>query len=154
AIAMAKLADVSVVASDISEKALAVAKSNIDNNGVADKVTLIAGDMFAAVEGQFNLIICNPPYIPSKDINSLQKEVRCYAPVIALDGGKDGLDYYRTIAECADKYLTDGGALALEVGVNQAGSVAKLLEGKYSVSVIKDMQGIERIIIARLTARI
>ncbi|MDE5756821.1 MAG: peptide chain release factor N(5)-glutamine methyltransferase, partial [Clostridia bacterium] len=113
-----------VVAGDVSEKALEVAKQNAVANGVADKVQFVQSDMFENIQGKFDIIVSNPPYIPSGDIAGLDKEVRDYDPLIALDGGKDGLDFYRIFADKAKEFLNDGGYLLLEVGMGQASSVA------------------------------
>ncbi|MDE5911291.1 MAG: peptide chain release factor N(5)-glutamine methyltransferase, partial [Clostridia bacterium] len=138
-----------VTASDISQDALDVAKRNASSNGVEDKITFICGDMFDSVEGKFDVIVSNPPYISSGDIAGLDKEVREYDPHIALDGGADGLDFYRVFADKAADYLNDGGYLLLEVGIDQAKQVVDMLKG-YNCEVIKDLQGIDRIIVGRI----
>ncbi|MDE6211651.1 MAG: peptide chain release factor N(5)-glutamine methyltransferase [Clostridia bacterium] len=138
-----------VTASDISQDALDVAKRNASSNGVEDKITFICGDMFDSVEGKFDVIISNPPYIPSGDIAGLDKEVREYDPHIALDGGADGLDFYRVFADKAADYLNDGGYLLLEVGIDQAKQVVDMLKG-YDCEVIKDLQGVDRIIVGKI----
>jgi release factor glutamine methyltransferase len=106
--------------------------------------------MFENVEGKFDLIVSNPPYIKRADIAYLQKEVRNFEPVLALDGGEDGLDFYREIASRAKQFLHPKGKLLLEVGEGQAESVKALLGVDYQVEIIKDISGIDRIIKADL----
>ena len=137
-----------VVASDISADALAVAKGNFEKHGAS--VIAIKSDMFAELKGKFNVIISNPPYINSDDISSLQLEVKDFEPISALDGGKDGLDFYRIIAAQAKDYLVQGGALLLEVGIGQAEQVKAMLSKSYAVEIIKDINQIDRIIKAVL----
>ncbi len=148
-IAIAGEVSCKVTACDISQDALDVAKCNAILNGVEDKITFVCGNMFEIVDGKFDIIVSNPPYIPSKDIARLDKEVRDYDPHIALDGGEDGLDFYRIFADKAAEYLNDGGYLILEVGVDQADSVVDMLNG-YDCEVVKDLQGIDRIVVARI----
>ncbi len=148
-IAIAGEVSCKVTACDISQDALDVAKRNAILNGVEDKITFVCGNMFEIVDGKFDIIVSNPPYIPSKDIARLDKEVRDYDPHIALDGGEDGLDFYRIFADKAAEYLNDGGYLILEVGVDQADSVVDMLNG-YDCEVVKDLQGIDRIVVARI----
>ena len=138
----------SLTASDFSENALSLAKENFDKHGL--EVDLIQSDMFEKIDGKFDLIVSNPPYIKTEDISSLQPEVKDFEPRSALDGGADGLDFYRVIARDAKARLTSGGALLLEVGINQAEDVKALLEVDYRVEIIKDINGIDRIIKAVL----
>lgn len=138
-----------VLGVDVSEKALEVAKQNAMLND-AD-VEFVSSDMFNNVEGLFDMIISNPPYIKSEDIKNLQKEVK-KEPILALDGGEDGLKFYKIIAEKAYEYLKDGGYILLECGINQSKDIVKLLKdtSKYTeISVILDINGIDRIIKAR-----
>ena len=146
AIAIKKqLTTANVYALDISESALEVAKQNATLNG-AD-ITFIKSDMFENLgELKFDLIISNPPYIKSEDIPKLQKEVKDFEPLSALDGGEDGLDFYRIISNRAKDYLVDGGVLLLECGIGQAKDIAELLSGYKTVEIIKDLEGIDRII--------
>lgn len=153
AVAAASLTDATVVAADISADALKVARGNIDKFNLGDRVELVQSDMFASIEGKYDLIVCNPPYIPSGDIAGLEREVKDHEPLKALDGGEDGLDYYRILAMDASAYLDNAGYLALEVGAGQAGAVKEMLAASYDVEIIKDMQGVERIVMARLKAK-
>jgi release factor-specific protein-(glutamine-N5) methyltransferase len=140
-----------VTLSDVSVEALAVAKSNSEINGVADRCTITAGNMFEALpdDAVYDMIICNPPYIRTEDIETLDREVRIFEPRLALDGGADGLTLYRIIARDAAFHLREDGVLALEIGYDQAQQVSFLLErtGEYGrPAVIKDLQGRDRVI--------
>ncbi len=137
---------------DISKEATAVAKQNARTNGVLDRVTFLNGDVFDPVSPgtKYDVIVSNPPYIPSKDIDGLQVEVAVYEPRLALDGGLDGYDFYRRIIKEAPAYLNDKGILAFETGHDQARTIADLMEhdGRYeNVSVHKDLNGTERVVI-------
>lgn len=145
AIAVAVKTGAHVVASDISEEALKLAQSNAVKNKVDDKIEFVHSDMFEGITGTFGVIISNPPYIPTADIAGLDREVKDYEPALALDGGEDGLDFYRIIAEKAGEYLVPGGKIFLEAGIGQAQAVADMLKG-FDTKIIKDMQGIDRII--------
>lgn len=141
---------------DISEKALAVAEENGKNLKMDDRVTWRRGDYLTALEeGElFDGILTNPPYIPTGDIRGLAEEVR-HEPMNALDGGADGLTFYRKLAEGAAEHLKDGGFLAAEFGIHQAADVVKLLKetGKFdSFEVITDYGGIERAVYCRKKA--
>ncbi len=131
---------------DISDDALEVAAENCRRLGVSPR--LIKSDVFENVSGRYDLIVSNPPYIPTGEIENLDDEVRLYDPVIALDGGRDGLYFYRRIVGEAPRYLTDGGSLCLEIGVNEAGAVTEMMSatGFTGVTVIKDMRGIDRVV--------
>lgn len=133
---------VSVTASDLSDAAIMLAKENAQLNGV--NVDFVQSDLFTNVRGRFNLIICNPPYIKTADIAGLQKEVREYEPRIALDGGEDGLDFYRRIAKTIRRYLARDGVLLLECGEGQTEEILKLFEKRDYAMVIKDLYGVER----------
>lgn len=141
---------------DISEKALAVAEENGKNLKMDDRVTWRRGDYLTAlVKGElFDGILTNPPYIPTGDIRGLAEEVR-HEPMNALDGGADGLTFYRKLAEGAAEHLKDGGFLAAEFGIHQAADVVNLLKetGKFdSFEVITDYGGIERAVYCRKKA--
>lgn len=141
---------------DISEKALTVAEENGKNLKMDDRVTWRRGDYLTALEeGElFDGILTNPPYIPTGDIRGLAEEVR-HEPMNALDGGADGLTFYRKLAEGAAEHLKDGGFLAAEFGIHQAADVVNLLKetGKFdSFEVITDYGGIERAVYCRKKA--
>lgn len=143
-----KRPDASVTLTDISRNALAVARINAERLGT--EVTLSEGDLFAAVPGRtFDLILSNPPYIPSADCGDLQPEVR-FEPMTALDGGADGLDFYRRIGADVSGHLTPGGWLIMELGIHESGPVRDLLlkSGACSVEIRKDFAGLDRMILA------
>lgn len=136
--------DCTVVASDISKSALSLARENSQMNGV--DIDFVESDMFGNIEGTFDTIVSNPPYITKKEMKKLSKEVMT-EPLSALYGGVDGLDYYRIIGENAHKYLNQNGMLFLEVGYTQANAVKEMLLGSYlKVDVLRDLDGIERIV--------
>ncbi len=148
AITLAKKSSATVYASEVSEGALELSTQNAELNQAS--VQFIHSNLFESIEGKFNLIISNPPYIPTADINGLDEEVKDYEPILALDGGVDGLDFYRLIAKEAGEYLEDGGLLLMEFGIGQAQDIANLLEeGFTEIEIRKDISGKERIIKAR-----
>ncbi len=135
-----------VTAVDLSTDALAVAKYNAEH--LHADVHFLQGDLFAPVHDmQFDVIVSNPPYIPSEECKELQAEVM-QEPMLALDGGKDGLDFYRRIAHEAAGHLLPGGVLLLEVGYGMAKTVAAMLTD-YSVQIHEDYQHIPRMIEAK-----
>jgi release factor glutamine methyltransferase len=148
AIAIAKeLSAATVVSVDISAEALELARSNAERNGV--QVDFRLGSLFEPVQGErFDLIVSNPPYIPVGDIEALQAEVRDFEPRIALDGGEDGLDFYRQIIPQAPDHLNPGGWLLLEIGVGQAKEVMELFtkNGFSAIFSAKDPAGIDRVV--------
>ncbi len=141
---------------DISEDALAIANSNLEMLSEQDglnggTVQFLAGDLYDALPGEnhsFDVIISNPPYIRASDIETLAPEVRDHDPRIALDGGDDGLDFYRRIAEQAPMHLNRGGMIFLEIGCDQAADVARILSdaGFVNIEIIKDYAGNDRVI--------
>lgn len=133
---------VQVTAVDISEDALTLAKENAELNG-AD-IRFLQSDLFKRIRGRFDVIVSNPPYIPSAEIENLQREVKDFEPRLALDGGVDGLDIYRKIAEDAFKYLNRGGMLLLEVGEGEAEKVSKMFKGSAYTIIVKDFNGVDR----------
>ena len=104
----------------------------------------IQSDLFKRIRGRFDVIVTNPPYIPTAEIDTLQREVKDYEPHLALDGGADGMDIYRRIAAEASKHLNRGGTLIMEVGAGQAAEVVKLFRGNSYSMVIQDFNGIDR----------
>ncbi len=149
AVAINKETNAKVVAVDISQDALNLAKENAKLNDA--NVDFIESDMFSALTGnKFDVIISNPPYIKSQDILTLQNEVKNFEPNLALDGGVDGLDFYRDIAKNAKKYLNDKGVLLLECGIGQAQEIKNMLLDFSKVEIIKDYCEIERIVKAVL----
>ena len=137
-----------VTATDLSPDALALARQNAARLGV--NVRFLLGDLFAPVSGErFDMIVSNPPYIPSAELPGLQAEVR-FEPVMALDGGEDGLDFYRRIAAEAPAYLTVGGHLLLEIGCDQAEAVTGMLldTGLTGIKTLPDLAGLNRVVTA------
>ncbi len=154
-ISMAKLCPnvKKVLCTDISEAALAVAKENSAAAGTGKKVDFAAGDMFEALgkKAKFDMIISNPPYIESSIIPTLQREVREHEPLLALDGGADGLDFYRTIISQAPGFLDKKGILMLEIGYNQAEQISAMLEETEAFAkteIVRDYGGNSRVVCA------
>ena len=136
-----------VTATDISARAIEVARKNALRHGVA--VSLVEGDLFAGVEGRkFDIIVSNPPYVSSGEIDTLQREIR-YEPRVALDGGADGVSFYRRMIDRAPRYLAGGGAMLMEIGSGQRRAIEALIEqsGTLRITEIKrDYSGIERVV--------
>lgn len=142
-VSLAKLGGFEVTFGDISPDCLALARENAALNGVPGSFVLT--DMFGNISDSFDLICVNPPYIPTSELASLQAEVK-REPVLALDGGADGLDFYRRIARDYATHLSPGGALLMEVGAGQAADVAEMF---LKAEIIKDICGIERVVAVR-----
>lgn len=148
ALVINKKSGASVTATDISEAALEVAKENFKQFDAAVETRLI--DLYGDLSEKFDIIVSNPPYIKTEEIDALDKEVKDYEPRIALDGGEDGLDFYRRICEGAKQRLNEHGKLFLEAGYGEAEEIKKMLENDFNVEIIKDISGIDRIIKAEL----
>lgn len=149
-ISIAKNVEKSIVyASDISENALEIAKKNAMTNNI--DINFIKSNLFENINEKFNIIVSNPPYIETEVIKTLSEEVR-KEPVIALDGGIDGLDFYRKIAAEAKKYLENNGYLALEIGYNQKDTVEEILKQNSYKNIYskKDFANNDRIVIAQI----
>ncbi len=142
AVAVAQNAKCDAYAGDISEAALVVARANALNSGV--KIDVRESDLFAAFDGTYDVITANPPYIPHEDIKGLDEKVGKFEPVCALDGGADGLDFYRSIAATLDGKLAAGGVFIAEFGMGQADAIREIFSD-YKVEIIKDMEGADRI---------
>ena len=139
-----------VVAADVSEEALMLAAENARLTKLQDRVQLLQSDLFENISGTFDLIVSNPPYIPTRDLAALSPEVH-QEPRLALDGGEDGLDVIRRIAEVAADYLNPHGTLALEIGEGEADAVCALFDARrWEGGVKKDFAGIKRFVFARL----
>ena len=160
-VSIAKLnGNVKVTCSDLSEKALETAKGNAIANGLKS-VKFEQGDLFAPFCGKlgkkkFDFIISNPPYIESEVIPTLQTEVKDHEPMMALDGGVDGLDFYKRIAEEAPNHLKKGGVLMMEIGYNQGEAVCQLLEESekfQKVLCLKDLAHKDRIVVGLLKSK-
>ena len=149
AVAISKETGAEVYASDVSLDALKLARENEELNGA--KIKFVLSDMFEAFDKEkFDVIVSNPPYINSGDVKDLQKEIREFEPIMALDGGEDGLHFYRIIAKNAKNYLKKGGALFLECGAGQAADIKNMLIDFSQVEIIKDYEDIDRIVKAVL----
>ncbi len=135
---------------DLSEKALAVAEKNAKRNTVTFCSEWIKSDMFEKADGKYDMILSNPPYIPTAEIEKLMPEVKDHDPRMALDGDQDGLKFYRILARKAPAFLKEGGSLFLEIGAEQAGDVTVLLtENAFEeIRVVKDLAGLDRVVCA------
>jgi len=127
--------DSKVIATDISTKALDVARENALTSGVSKQIKFVESDLFSALKkgfrgSKFDIIVSNPPYIKSNVIPNLQKEIVEHEPMIALDGGEDGLDFYRRIIAEASTYLRKNGILMMEIGYDQENEIKKFIEAK------------------------
>ena len=142
-ISIAKNTDVSMTASDISRDALELAKENAELNEVS--VSFIESDLFQSIEGSFDLIVCNPPYLTLDDMQTLQQELT-FEPKLALYGGGDGLDFYRKIAWEYQKHLNQGGMILFEIGNTQAKTAASPFNDA-KTSVFNDLGGNPRVLI-------
>lgn len=138
-----------VSVTDISEDALATALENARRNGLAERFGTVRSKWFEAVDGRFDIIVSNPPYIRSNVIPELEPEVRYHDPVAALDGGEDGLDAYRAIASHAGRHLETDGVIGLEIGFDQKRAVTALFEaqGFRLLSAAKDLGGNDRVLV-------
>ena len=143
AIALSLKTGAEVIATDISEDALALARENVEETGA--KVTLLQSDLFEKIEGSFDLITANPPYIPSGTVDGLDAYVQ-REPRIALDGGADGLDCYRAIAVAIASHLNPKGVFLTEIGYDQGEAVSALFGGLGAVEIIRDLEGHDRVV--------
>lgn len=138
---------------DISSDALDVARRNSERHGLSDRLTLLQSDVFDALDEDsgFDIILSNPPYIPSADISQLDPDVARYEPLTALDGGMDGLDFYRRIIKEAPLYLKTEGLLAFEIGHDQGPDVCDLFGPQWrDVEILQDLESRDRVVLARL----
>ena len=136
---------------DISPATAAVARENAETLGLTERIDIHVGDLLAPLAGRlYDMILSNPPYIPTADIAGLMPDVRSYEPHLALDGGADGLDIYRRLMAGAPVLLKEGGAVAVEVGIDEATAVAALAMAHPRVvrtEILKDLAGIERVVV-------
>lgn len=138
-----------LVATDISEKALAIARENAFHHGVAERIQFIKGDLFPANGQTYDLILTNPPYIPRRHVATLPPEVRIFEPPLAWDGGEDGLDFYRRILSQVDGYLKAQGWFLAEIGAGQEEEIKKIVKEIPSLDsplFVPDLSGIKRVI--------
>jgi release factor glutamine methyltransferase len=142
--------ELEVFALDLSEEALALARENAERLGVLDRVDFRRSDLLEGIEGPFHWVVANLPYIPTSDLNGLQREVK-YDPGLALDGGKDGLTIIKRLIESVPGKIASNGMIALEIGQGQSQRVLGFLaDHNYrDISIKKDYQGVERLLIAR-----
>ena len=145
AIVLKKETDADVTAVDFSNGALEVAKNNAKKNDA--EIKFIHSNVFENVEGKFDFIVSNPPYIETEVVKGLESEVVDHEPIMALDGGEDGLDFYREIISEAPKYLDAGGKLYFEIGYNQAEAVSNLMKSGFKdIQVYKDYGDNDRVV--------
>lgn len=150
-----ELPNATIWATDISPEVLAIARGNARRHGVERAIRFLAGDLWAALDGvdlRFDLVVSNPPYVPSAEIDHLEPEVSRWEPRLALDGGMDGLDFYRRMASSAPMRLACGGALVLEVGADMGTQVVSLFQASKhygEVKVVRDYAGRDRVVVAR-----
>lgn len=138
-----------VTAVDISPAALNIAKKNAEILGTAKNMEFIQGSIFSEnlLMDKYDVIVSNPPYIPARDIDGLKHEVKGHEPILALDGGNDGLDFYRRISDIAAEALNTGGLIAFEVGLGQADDVAGIMRRKYNnIEIYRDLSEIQRVV--------
>lgn len=134
---------------DISEEALKVAREN--NSRLGTDARFIKSDLFEFVAGKYDMIVSNPPYIRTEEINRLDEEVKLHDPWIALDGKEDGLYFYRLIVKDSIRYLNKGGYILFEIGFDQGKDVSELLknEGYEEIEIKKDLAGLDRVVMGR-----
>ena len=146
AVSLAKYGTESVTAADISTKALETAAKNAKANNV--DVNFVKSDIFENISGRFDAIVSNPPYIVRNVIPTLDRQVKDFEPHLALDGGEDGLDFYRRIVENAKEHLEPNGLLAFEIGYDQGEAVSRLVSeaGFAKAAVTKDLAGLDRVV--------
>ena len=148
-----------VVLGELSDGALKICRQNIRRNGLSGRVVPMQADALEKPEkslGEFQCIISNPPYIPRADIDGLDGSVKDYEPHLALDGGEDGLDFYRTISEKWKDALVPGGRLYFEVGIGQADDVLRIMrtQGFGDIQIVKDLHDIPRVVFGTLCTEI
>jgi release factor glutamine methyltransferase len=154
--------DVRIIATDICDAALAVAAGNVEKHQLGDQITLLCGDLFDPIMPQldvneFDLIVCNPPYVSTAEYEKLDRNVKDYEPKVALFAGVDGLDIYRRVIEKADRFLKPNAALMLEIGYAQGPAVKELLEQTstfVNIKIEKDPHNNDRIAIAKKQKRL
>ncbi|MGA1865799.1 MAG: N5-glutamine methyltransferase family protein, partial [bacterium] len=155
-ISLAKeLPSASFCASDVSAQAVKLAEENASRHGVQQRISFLCGNLFEPAKGQeksFDLIVCNPPYIPTDQIKKLQPEIKDFEPRLAVDGGKDGLSFYRRLIPEAASFLKSPGSLIMEIGENQAMPVRDMMKdcGYQEITVFKDYGRMDRVMAGRL----
>lgn len=149
---LVNLPNATAVGTDVSRPALAVAERNALTHNVTHQIELIESDLLENVEGRFDIIVSNPPYIPAEDIDSLQAEVRDYEPLTALSGGPGGLKIVKRLVSDAPRHLVAGGLLMIEIGIGQSQDVTALFNPQIwnSPRLLPDLQQIPRTVLAKL----
>ncbi len=152
---LCELPKATAIATDISSSALGVARRNAEMLKVADRVEFVETEWAGAIDGQFDIIVSNPPYIPSIEIDQLDRSVRDFDPVLALDGGKDGLDAYRQIIADISRLARPGSLIVFETGKGQSEDVERLLQqsdsgrDSDSTTIIHDLAGNDRVVLMK-----
>lgn len=139
---------IDVTAVDISEKA--IENTRINKEKLNSKIKIINSDLFSNINEKFDLIYSNPPYIKSSEIENLQVEVKDYEPRLALDGGEDGLFFYRSIIKSSPEFLNHKGFLVFEIGHDEAEDICNLMKDKFEVEVYKDLNNLDRVVVGQL----
>lgn len=139
---------VDATAVDISEKA--IENTRINKEKLNSKIKIINSDLFSNINEKFDLIYSNPPYIKSSEIENLQVEVKDYEPRLALDGGEDGLFFYRSIIKSSPEFLNHKGFLVFEIGHDEAEDICNLMRDKFEVEVYKDLNNLDRVVVGQL----
>lgn len=139
---------IDVTAVDISEKA--IENTRINEEKLNSKIKIINSDLFSNINEKFDLIYSNPPYIKSSEIENLQVEVKDYEPRLALDGGEDGLFFYRSIIKSSPEFLNHKGFLVFEIGHDEAEDICNLMKDKFKVEVYKDLNNLDRVVVGQL----
>ncbi|WP_417413086.1 peptide chain release factor N(5)-glutamine methyltransferase [Hoeflea sp.] len=152
---VAECPDARCLGIDVSAEAVATSLENAKALGLAGRYSAMTGDWLAGIETRFDLIVSNPPYIPTADLALLSREVTDHDPMLALDGGPDGLDAYRVIAAQSGERLEDKGHLALEIGIGQSQSVTALFaaRGFQRVGIFSDLGGVDRVLLFNRPSR-
>lgn len=140
--------DIDVAGLDISPQA--IKNTTINKNKFNSNIKIIESDLFDKVNDKFDIIYSNPPYIKTKEIENLQVEVREHEPRLALDGGEDGLVFYRKIVKESNNYLKENGFLVLEIGYDEGNEVLQLMKDKFDVKIYKDLNNFDRVVVGRL----
>lgn len=140
--------DIDVTGLDISLQA--ITNTTINKNKFNSNIKIIESDLFDKVNDKFDIIYSNPPYIKTKEIENLQVEVREHEPRLALDGGEDGLVFYRKIVKESNNYLKENGFLVLEIGYDEGNEVLQLMKDKFDVKIYKDLNNFDRVVVGRL----
>lgn len=140
--------DIDVTGLDISPQA--IKNTTINKNKFNSNIKIIESDLFDKVNDKFDIIYSNPPYIKTKEIENLQVEVREHEPILALDGGEDGLVFYRKIVKESKDYLKENGFLIFEIGYDEGNEVLQLMKDKFDVKIHKDLNNFDRVVVGQL----